>query len=176
MENSAFDLGEHLSNRKLTYKASPLLWSKWDVKEIDLAFSNWKIIKFLNDKGNNFHNDILKVPNNKGGLYMFFVKCEVLPGITELPMYIGRAQITKGQNLRKRVKEYYTKFAKEKERPKITLMFKYWATDIHLAYYELDDNCQIIDLEKKLINSTLLPMNDAIPDKIIRDAVKAFNL
>ncbi len=55
-------------------------------------------------------------------------------------------------------------------------MFKYWGKELHLAFLVLDDNMNIIDLEKKLINSLLLPMNDEIPDKEIKQATKAFSL
>ena len=53
-------------------------------------------------------------------------------------------------------------------------MFKYWGAQLHLAFLELNDNTEIVDLEKYLINSLLLPMNDQIPEKEIREAVKAF--
>ncbi len=173
MKTSAFKLGEHLNNRSLTYKVSSKLWKKWDLR-LDLSFNKWTQIKFLNDKGDGFNPDISKVPNKKGGLYLFFVKCNTISGITEYPFYIGRAQLTKRQNLRKRVREYYTKFAREDERPKITKMFNYWGKELHLAFIEIDDNKDIIELEKKIINSLLLPMNDEIPDKKERQAVKAF--
>lgn len=175
MKQSAFELAEHIKLREVPYKVSPLLWKKWDI-DINLSFEKWTSIKYLNEDGNDFHEDIQKVPNNKGGLYMFYVKCNTISGITEFPFYIGRAQLTKGQNLRKRVREYFTKFAKEAERPKITTMFKYWSRDLHLAFIEIEENEEIIDLEKKVINSLLLPMNDEIPDQETKQAVKAFNL
>ena len=175
MKHSAFDLGEHLRLREVSYKVSPLLWEKWDLG-IDLSFKNWTNIKYLNQEGDDFHHDIDKVPNDKGGLYMFYVKCNTISGITEFPFYIGRAQLTDNQNLRKRVREYFTKFAKENERPKITTMFKYWSKELNLAFIALNENFEIVDIEKKLINSLLLPMNDEIPDKEIKQSVKAFQL
>jgi hypothetical protein len=176
MRQSAFELGEHLVSRQVTYIASPFLWEKWDIGTIDLSFDKWTIIKYLDEDGNDFNTEIEKLPNNKGGLYLFFVNCSNIPGISELPFYVGRAQLTEGQNLRKRVREYFTKFARNNERPKITRMFKYWGNELHLAFLELDDNSDIVDLEKKLINSLLLPMNDEIPDIEIRQAINAFNL
>lgn len=173
MKQSAFKLGEHLKLREIPYKISPMLWDKWDI-DIDLDFNNWTTIKFLNDQGKDFNNDINLIPNDKGGLYLFFVKCKTISGITEFPFYIGRAQLTKGQNLRKRVREYFTKHSKDEERPKITKMFNYWSKELHLAFIEIEENDDIIDLEKKIINSLLLPMNDQIPDKETRDGVKAF--
>ena len=174
MLKSAFELGEHLKLREINYFISPLLWKKWDIDSLDLEFKNWEVVKYLNAAGDDFSDELTKVPNNKGGLYLFFVKCPTITGLTEYPFYIGRAQLTSGQNLRKRVREYFTKFAREDERPKITKMINYWGKDLYLAFFKLDDNSEIIDLEKKIINSLLLPMNDEIPDTEIKQATKAF--
>lgn len=174
MLNSAFELGERLKLRKLSFNLSNELWQKWDVNEFDLNFENWEKTKYLNDSNDDLHNNLNNIPNNKGGLYMFYINCKTIVGITEMPLYIGRAQFTDNQNLRKRVKEYFQKYNRTDERPKITKMFNYWADDLYLAYYILDENEDVINIEKKLINSLLLPMNDEIPDQEIRQAVKAF--
>lgn len=174
MLNSAFDLGEHMNLRKVTYTVSSMLWNKFILPNLDISFNKWSSIKYLNDTGDDYNEDIVKVPSDKGGLYLFYAKCPVIPGITEYPFYIGRAMLTDGQNLRKRVKEYYSQYKREVDRPKIKLMFRYWADELHLAFLPLNENEQIVDLEKILINSLLLPMNDQIPDKEVRDAVKAF--
>lgn len=171
---SAFDLGEEIKLRTLEYRVSNSLWGKYALPPLDISFKNWITIKYLNDAGDGFNPDIKTIPNDKGGLYLFYAKCPIITGITNYPFYVGRAQLTEGQNLRKRVKEYFSKFSKEDERPKITRMFKYWSADLHLAYFVLDENDDVIDFEKKLINSLLLPMNDQIPDQEIRQAIKAF--
>ena len=89
-------------------------------------------------------------------------------------MYIGRAQFSDNQNLRKRIREYWTKYARDNERPLITKMFKYWSDDLYLSYLPIDNNQGIIDYEAKLINSLLLPFNTEIPDKEIKQAISAF--
>lgn len=174
MLRSAFDLGEQMQLRKLEYIPHTDLWNKFKVTTIDLAFTNWTSIKYLNDDATDFNKDIEKVPNDKGGLYLFYVKCPIIIGITEYPFYIGRAQLTANQNLRKRVREYFTHFAREDERPKITKMINYWGQDLHLAFLTLPDNFSVVDFEKKLINSLLLPMNDKIPDQEISQGISAF--
>lgn len=172
---SAFDLGEDLILRTLEYKIYEPLWRRYSYpSSYDFSFSSWSSIKYLNLDATDFSNEINLIPNNIGGLYMFYVRCPIIIGMTEFPFYIGRAQLTDGQNLRKRCKEYFTHFARNDERPKITKMFKYWAQDLYLAYLPLEENSDIIDIEKKLINSLLLPMNDLIPDIEIRQAIKAF--
>lgn len=174
MIDSAFDLGEEIKLRQVNYKLHDKLWDRYDLNAIDLSFKNWNSIKYLNDDASGFSSEIDKIPNDKGGLYLFYVKCPIITGITEFPFYIGRAQITAGQNLRKRCREYFTKFARENERPKITKMLRYWGKDLHVAFRVIEENNEIVDFEKKIINTLLLPMNDEIPDQEIKQAVKAF--
>lgn len=174
MNGSAFNLGEEIVLKTVDFKLQQSLWLKYDLSEVDLQLVNWTTIKYLNQDGDDFHDDIDRIPNDTGGLYMFSINCPVIPGRTEFPVYIGRAQLTENQNLRKRCREYFTKFAREDERPKITRMFKYWAKELYLSFMPLAQNQVIIDFEKKLINSLLLPFNDEIPEKEISQAVKAF--
>lgn len=174
MNGNAFSLGEELELRKVEYKLHGELWKKFTVVNIDLNFENWTKFKYLNESADDFDNSINIVPNDKGGLYMFYVKCQIITGITEYPLYVGRAQITEHQNLRKRVKEYFQKYSKNNERPKLTRMFNYWKKDLHLAYYPLDNNEDVIKIENQFINSLLLPMNTEIPDTEVKQAIKAF--
>lgn len=174
MIGNAFSLGEEIELRKVEYKLHSDLWGKFSFPGLDLEFSNWTKIKYLNASADAFEIDIENIPDNHGGLYLFYVKCKVISGITEYPLYIGRAQKTQTQNLRKRVKEYFQHYSKDNERPRVTRMFKYWAKDLYLAYIIIDENDEIMDLEKQLINSLLLPMNTEIPDAEIKQAIKAF--
>jgi excinuclease UvrABC nuclease subunit len=174
MDASAFQLGQEIHERKVTYILHKDLWDKFSYPGLNISFQNWQSIKYLNDQGTDFSDEIGNIPNDSGGLYLFYTKCQIITGITEYPFYIGRAQLTDGQNLRKRVKEYFQKFSKDDERPKIYKMFSLWGKNLYLAYFPLPDNTTIIDLEKDVINSLLLPMNDLIPDKKIKQAIKAF--
>lgn len=174
MTTEAFDLGEKINNQKVCYKLYQPLWTKHDLSSIDISANKWTTIKFLNIDGSDFHPDIIKVPNSTGGLYLFFIRCNIIGGITDYPLYIGRAQFSDNQNLRKRIREYWTKYARDNERPLITKMFKYWSDDLYLSYLPIDNNQGIIDYEAKLINSLLLPFNTEIPDKEIKQAISAF--
>jgi hypothetical protein len=174
MTGNAFSMGEEIELRTVPYKLHKELWDRFNFPYVNIQFSKWQKIKYLNANADDFDKAIDNIPANKGGLYLFYVKCEIISGITEYPLYIGRAQLTVNQNLRKRVKEYFQHFSRDNERPKITRMFKYWAKDLHLAYLALNDNADIVELEKQIINCLLLPMNDEIPDKEIKQAVKAF--
>jgi hypothetical protein len=176
MNGSAFELGSELNDRRVRYILSDKLWTKYDVTSFSLDFRSWPSIKYLNDTGSALNDEVKSIPRTEGGLYLFYVPCPILPGITEFPLYIGRAQKTSGQNLRKRVREYFQHYDREDERPKIYKMLRIWGKQLRVAYHVLEENTAIIDLEKKIINSTLLPMNDEIPDSEIKAAVKAFEL
>tara|TARA_R110002111_G_scaffold69931_3_gene113129 strand:- start:798 stop:1322 length:525 start_codon:yes stop_codon:yes gene_type:complete len=174
MITSAFELGEEILKKTLPFKLHQDLWSKYDFTPLDLDYQNWTTIKYLNQDCSELSNEITNVPNNSGGLYLFTIKCDIINRLTEYPVYIGRAQFTENQNLRKRCREYFTKYLRTDERPLITKMLKYWGGELYLSFIELDENIQIVDLEKKIINSLLLPFNSEIPDIEIRQAVSAF--
>jgi len=174
MVSGAFLLGEEINLRTVPFKLHKGLWEKFSLPNLDLSFSNWQKLKYLNSNGDDFGPSVKNIPNNCGGLYLFYIKCDIISGLTEFPLYVGRAQLTENQNLKKRVKEYFQHYSRNNERPKITRMFNYWAKDLHLAYFPISVNSDIMDLEKQIINCLLLPMNDEIPDQIIKQAVKAF--
>lgn len=171
---SAFDFGEELNNRQIRYYLHKTLWDRFDYHGVNLDFHNWNKLKYLNEAGTGLSTEIETIPSDRGGLYLFYVKCQIIPGITEYPMYIGRAQFTSSQNLKKRVKEYWQHYSRQGERPKITRMIRYWGSELYLAYLTLDENDAIIDLEKQIINSTLFEMNDQIPDTEVKQAISAF--
>jgi hypothetical protein len=174
MDSAAFDLGRELNDHKVRYILNKPLWDRFNYPALDTTFANWISIKYLNEDGSAFNDDINTIPNDQGGLYLFYIKCKILSGITEYPFYIGRAQLTEGQNLRKRVKEYFQKYSKNDERPKIYRMLKLWGKELHIAFLPLADNDAIVNVERDIINSLVLPMNDLIPDKTIKQAIIAF--
>jgi len=175
MLSSAFDLGEQLHLRTVEYRLYRDQWNKFTFNDFIKSFNVWHNIKYLNDDGSDFSEDIDLLPNDCGGVYMFYIECPIIIGITEFPLYIGRAQFTANQNLRKRVREYFTHYSRSDERPKITRMFRYWDKELRVAFLCMEENEQIVNLEKNLINSLLLPMNDLIPDIETKEAIAAFN-
>jgi hypothetical protein len=174
MDATAFALGEKMNNKKVEYVLHQPLWDGFKYPKLDISFAKWSVVKYLNATGKAFNKAVQTIPDDTGGLYLFFVRCHVITGLTEYPLYIGRAQYTTGQNLRKRVKEYFQKYSRNNERDKIYKMLNYWGKDLYVAYYPLKTNKAIINVEKDIINSLILPMNDLIPDQIIKKAVKAF--
>ena len=159
---------------KITFILNTTLWDSFDgkIKQILHSFGTWAEIKFLDNKGNK-NPSLDTIPNDKGGVYIFIAKSEILPTDTHLYlMYIGRARCTEDQNLRKRCKEYST----NQDRPKISRMIRQWGKYLYIRYLPLDNNSLIDNIEAELINKILPPFNDKVPDQKIQRAVKAFNI
>ena len=156
---------------KKTFCMHPGFWEDIDA-EVAKAVSSpddWSEAKLLNRKGDK-HSQLRKIPNDMGGIYLLYVKPDIVPEVHRYLMYIGRAQKTAGQNLRKRCLEYPT----ETDRPKIVSLIEQWGQHICVRFLPLDDNNLIDKIEKELINIILPPCNDRIPDKKKQAAVKAF--
>jgi hypothetical protein len=172
--NDTFVLGGDVNQHQIEFKICPTLWVDGDFIEKIITTKDIKEIKYLNDSGTSFCEDIQTLPQN-GGIYFFVIKSITLPQLANYLVYIGRAQKTENQNLRIRCKKYWQNYSRDDERPKIARMIKQYGQYLYLRYIDLGkDNDLIIDLEAKLINNLLPPFNDEIPSKKIREAVKAF--
>lgn len=160
---------------RLEYYHNPQRWNDNvldhdnPIRNIDLWSSE---IKYINDAGDGVSAEISNLPNDVGGIYMFYVKGINLPFIENHILYIGRCKITDHQNIRKRAKEYY----RDTARQLIVKMFRLWKDHLYYRYYPDTDNDSIDKNEIQLIRSILPPLNELIPDKIdVRPTVPAFN-
>lgn len=172
----AFEYGQQIALRRVEYLLHPQTWNTF--KSIpDFSKSNWVTIKYLNDACDGFSNDISEIPNDSGGIYLFHINCQILPGMTEFPAYIGRAQLTQYQNLRKRCKEYFYDWKNDKlDRENLIPLFNYWGHNLYLSYVPMKSNKRIIHYEAKLVSSLMLPFNADRIDPKIKNATKAFRL
>ncbi|MED4019150.1 hypothetical protein [Sutcliffiella cohnii] len=165
-------IGPKIQEYKLQFILNVDFWANYNRELIKLEDLEWKEVKFLDDLGTDMSSEMEGLPSDSGGIYFFYVKSNIIPGNGYL-VYIGRAFYTDSQNLKKRCRSYYQKYFNE--RPKIRRMIRKWGIHLHLRYICLKDNELIEKLEEELINAIIPPLNDKIPNKIIRDAVKAFS-
>jgi len=162
----------------IKFTLSPTLWQ--DAEAINTYFGTQTIkeIKFFNEDCTEINENITDLPNNKGGIYFFILKNKVLPNLSSHIMYIGRAHSTVHQNLRKRCREYFTKYYKDHTaRPHIYIMLNNWSHHLHLCFIELTDNDDIDNIEEMLINNIVPPFNHDIPHpsiKKVKIATSAF--
>lgn len=171
-------LMDEFNSHTIRFTMCPTLWQDTNIINNYFSDKDFNFFKFFNDDISDINNDINIVPNDKGGIYFFVFKSDVLPDLSSHIMYIGRAYYTESQNLRKRCKEYFIRYFKNyEERPQIYIMLNKWSKNLYLYFVELTNNEDIEDIEKKLINNILPPFNHNIPSAEIRrikNATKAF--
>ena len=105
---------------------------KWETisDEVREAISaEWQHIKFMNPDGTDINDDISKVPNDRGGVYLFLLKPDIIKGLHRYIMYIGRAKRKKAFSLRKRCVSYI-----KDTRPSIAMMRELWGEYLYFFY------------------------------------------
>ena len=167
------DIVSSLKSSKIHFIINPLFWETFDeaIRDELHNTSVWEETKFLAEDGD-INPGMNTLPNDSGGIYLFVAKPDIIPNTHSYLMYVGRARCTGSQNLRKRCQEYL----KEQSRPKVKRMSEGWGQYLYIRYLPLTDNTLIDLIEAEIINKILPPFNDAIPNKQVRDAVKAFSV
>ena len=154
-----FDMCNKMKTHKLTFFLNPDgEWDTFDTNFEHILNNNWQEVKFLNELGNQLSDEINNIPNDTGGIYTFIIKPNIITDIHLYIVYIGRVQLTPRQNLRKRIKEYFSD-----TRPLVLLMRKTWGKYLYVRYLPFTDNAQIRGLEEELIRVILPPCNDKYP-------------
>lgn len=157
----------------LTYYANPNRWNEniTDLTNPILDETNWsQEYKYLNSTNDDISDEINSLPENTGGVYIFYIKGISLPFVEKYIAYIGRCQYTDGQNIKKRAREYIGD-----KREKIKRMFKHWNKYLFYRYYPDTDNERIKANEAMLIRAIVPPFNENIPNRIeIEPTVNAF--
>ncbi len=158
----------------LKYVHNPNRWKKNLIDENNPIrnMDNWsKEYKYLNVDNNDISDEIRNLPNDVGGIYIFYIKGINLPFIENYILYIGRCQYTNNQNIRKRACEYY-----KDGRSMVKKMFKRWQGHLYYRYYADTDNETIKENEVLLIRAIAPEYNESIPNAIQKQqATPAFN-
>ena len=120
-------------------------------------------IKFLNEEGNGINEEISKVPDDVGGVYIFLLKPNIIPDLHLYIMYIGRVMRKKEFSLRKRCRDYL-----KDTRPKIMYMREVWGKDLYFYYLPIKDDKIVEKVENELIRVIIPPCNSQIPDRYVQ--------
>ena len=92
---------------EIAYYHKPQRWfeNKVDSDNQIVNENNWSLeMKYLNNSNDGLSNEISNLPNNTGGIYIFYIKGICLPFIENYIVYIGRCKYTDRQNIRKRAR------------------------------------------------------------------------
>lgn len=155
------DMCEAISIHKVSFVLNPTNeWDSFPPQFLEIVQRPWAEFKYFSDDAKTINPAISNVPNTTGGIYLFLIKPNIIADIPNYLAYVGRAHISDGQNLQKRVREYAT----EEKRMKIVQMKRYWSPYLYVRYLPLEDNEVIDAIEVELIKAILPPFNDRLPD------------
>lgn len=172
-----FDPIEHdLEMFQNTFIMSPELWGKFKIDDLTgIDFSKWKRIKLINSGF--FSEELSKIPSSYGGIYIYCIEPEVVPGVGCYIMYIGKATKTKAENLRARVKSYSKELSKYYKRVRLHRLFTKWGEYVYVHYLSVDASGEVIAaLEDRLIGAFgKPPCNAKVCACSVKEAVRAFN-
>lgn len=132
---------------------------------------NWsEEIKYYNADGVHASTEIDNLPDNTGGVYVFYIKGHNLTFFENYILYIGRCKSTSSQNIRKRALEYL-----KDSRETIKSMMTVWKADLYYRYFPDTDNDRIDRAEALLIRAIVPFYNEKIPDSIsVQPTINAF--
>ena len=175
MESIYGSIESELQSFKISYILAPELWGKFHTEGIDdLDFSKWKRAKMMDEKGF-LSDETNEIPSELGGIYLYSIMPNVIPGCGCYIMYIGMASKTPSENLRYRVRSYKKQFGDEYTRDRIHNLFVRWGKYVYVHYLPVASNKEIIEeLEERLIACFVPPCNSDIRDANVKRAVKAF--
>lgn len=154
----------------------PRLWKQYkDITSLFCVEDAWSdYIKYLNER-NEISAEIKALPNDYGGIYVFFIQGDNLPFCERYLAYIGRARYTDKENLRRRLMQYLRESnRKDGKRPLIKKLFFNWKEHLYIRYYKSKDNSIIDKGESALINAILPPFNTKLTDYKFKEPQKAF--
>lgn len=165
MDFHAFTLLDR--NYLIQHYPNPQRWEEFELENDNPVRdeNNWsKWIKYLNDDGSTISDEFLNLPSATGAIYVFEIKGGPLPFLDSYLLYIGRVQLTKDQDLRKRVYKYA--HPEKESRLLIQDMIECWGKYLYFRYCCDDDNSRIRHTEEQLIGAIAPPYNSVFPKRI----------
>lgn len=158
-----------------TYTMSPELWAKFNIDDLaGIDFSKWKRLKLI--EAGTFSKALSEIPSSYGGIYIYCIEPEIVPGVGCYIMYIGKATKTPSENLRARVSSYSKELGGYYKRERLHRLFSKWGEYVYVHYLAIDASGEIITaLEDRLIGAFgKPPCNAEVRVKSVKEAVRAF--
>lgn len=173
--NSIYDdVDFELSAYRRHFTLAPEFWKVFNIDDLPNAdFTKWQTFKLTDETGTRFSDNINKVPDDVGGIYVYCIQPSIIPQCGSYIMYIG---MTSQQSLRTRVNQYQREIGDKYKRDRIHNLFVRWGKYIYLYFLPVIDTKENIEiLEDRLIATLLPPCNPEIRVKSVRKAVRAFD-
>lgn len=173
-EIKVVDVVQNLQSMTWEFCLSTELWEKGHIDLIISNLKDMKKIKYFGEKDGELSADINKLPNDKGGVYIYSIESNVLPALGSYIMYVGRARKTEEFSLQARAKSHFTKYKRHEENERLERVFDGWKQYIYLSYLPIEGNEKIDLIEEQLILALTPPCNRKYPSPKIRKKLSAF--
>lgn len=169
------DVIQELQLMTWTFCLSTELWEKYNSRKSSVNIANLMKIKYFNDDTRKLSEEVDKLPNNKGGIYLYVIENPIIPNSGSYIMYVGRARKTASESLKKRAKSHYAQYIRHEENERLERLFDNWWSYIYFIYVPIDENDEIDLIEDELITALTPPCNKEYPSPQIRKKLSAFN-
>jgi len=150
------------------------LWEKYSSYNHMADLSKLKKIKYFDDNSQ-LSEQVLSIPKDKGGIYIYIIENSVIPITGSYIMYIGRARKTENESLYHRAKSHFNQYKRHEENERLERVFDNWKRYVYLLYLPIDGNEIIDQVENELILALAPPCNKDYPAPQIRRKLSAFN-
>lgn len=162
-------------NFKFEISMNPIQWNNFE-NFLEISEADWRKIKYY-DKLGNKSEELSKIPADKGGIYIYYIKPEGIPLDNYCCiMYVGRAHFgEKTQNLKKRINSYDTEARDQyKGRATIRQLFRRYREYLYVMYIAIEGNDNIDRMERELTMAIVPPANSDLFQKALKDERKMF--
>lgn len=175
MDVENIDVVRSLGDMIWSFCLSTELWEIYSGESHDIDFSKMKKIQYFDGGALKLSDNIKKIPNKTGGIYIYTLENPLVPGNGRYIMYVGRALYTKYENLRIRARSHFNQYKRGDENERLTRLYDDWANYVYLLYIPIDGGNDVIKhVEEELIVALTPPCNKDYPSVKIRKKLSAF--
>lgn len=168
------DVVSSLAESRWTFVINTELWEDYLSENHEVDWSKLVKIPFFANNSSVLSDEVKKIPNNCGGIYIYSLENPIIPAHGNYIMYVGRARLTKYENLRQRAKSHFSDYQRGDENERLTRLYDGWAKYVYFSYVPIDTNEAIDKAEKDLIVHLCPPCNKDYPSVSIRKKLSAF--
>ncbi len=175
MDVKNIDVVQSLNDMMWRFCLSTELWELYVGEKHDISFDDGIKIPFFDGDSAKLSEEVKKIPNDKGGIYIYVLENPIVPDTGRYIMYVGRALFTKTENLRARVRSHFYQYKRADENELLIRLYDNWAKYVYLIYIPMDeDNDTIGRIEDELIVTLTPPCNKKYPSVKIKKKLRAF--
>ena len=173
-EIKKIDVVQNLQSMTWAFCLSTELWEKCINNSVTSSLNLMKKIKYFGNSDKQLSEEVDKLPNDRGGVYIYSIENSLVPSLGSYIMYVGRARKTEYENLRIRIKAHFSQYKRHEENERLERVFDNWKQYVYLSYLPMDGNDVIDLMENQLITALTPPCNKQYLAPRVRRKLSAF--